>query len=144
MKKVTPSANSIDALESDYLYVNTSQLPNSGQGLFTAIDIFEDEIIAVFEGELLSEQESKCRALVGQDKYFIMLLDGRIMDSMHTDCWAKFANDAKGTIPALTKNNASISVDDSGRPCLIASHTIKAGQEIFCGYGKKYWERHHH
>lgn len=29
----------IDSDESDYLYVETSQIPNSGRGLFTAIDI---------------------------------------------------------------------------------------------------------
>lgn len=40
--------NKIQAEESDYLYIQTSQLPNSGKGLFTAIDIYKDEIISIF------------------------------------------------------------------------------------------------
>jgi len=35
----------IDADEADYLYVSLSQLPNAGNGLFTAIDIYKDEVI---------------------------------------------------------------------------------------------------
>ncbi len=35
--------NKIDAAESDYLYKSPSQIPNSGKGLFTAIDIYKNE-----------------------------------------------------------------------------------------------------
>ena len=43
------SNNNINAPESDYLYVQTSQLPNAGKGLFTAITIYKEEIISYFE-----------------------------------------------------------------------------------------------
>ena len=42
----------IEAEESEYLYKDTSQIPNSGFGLFSAIDIIKGEIISVFEGEI--------------------------------------------------------------------------------------------
>ena len=53
--------NKIQAKESDYLYIQTSQLPNSGNGLFTAIEIFKEEIISVFYGEILTSEKSKIR-----------------------------------------------------------------------------------
>ena len=57
MKTSAHTSNSIEALESEYLYTDLSQIAGSGNGLFTAIDIFKDETIAVFVGELLSVVE---------------------------------------------------------------------------------------
>ena len=83
----------IDAKEVDYLYIQESQILGSGNGLYTAIPIFKDEVIALFKGEKLSSTEAKIRSLRGEDDYFINLLDGTIMDSMHVKCFAKYAND---------------------------------------------------
>ena len=38
----------IDCKEEDYLYVKDSQIKESGKGLYTAINIFKDEVISVF------------------------------------------------------------------------------------------------
>lgn len=133
--------NSIETPEEDYLYIDISQLPNSGQGLYTAIPIYKDEIISYFKGEILSAAEAKSRADRKIDQYFINLLDGTIMDSKNTHCFAKYANDAQGFSKSDFKNNAKIGLDDNDWVCLIATKNIKAGEEIFCGYGKKYWER---
>jgi hypothetical protein len=135
-------AHTIDAKESDYLYTQLSQIENAGDGLFTAIDIFEDEIISLFKGEIISDKESKKRALLSHDKYFINLLDGSIMDSMHTACYAKYANDAEGFSKSAFKNNAEITLDDEDNVCVKALKKIKSGEEIFCGYGKRYWKKH--
>nr|WP_240788931.1 hypothetical protein [Psychroserpens sp. NJDZ02] len=62
------------------------------------------------------------------------------MDSMHIDCFAKYANDAKGDSNSLFKNNAKITLDDDLNVCLKATKHIKFGAEIFCGYGKPYWK----
>lgn len=133
--------NNISAPESDYLYIQTSQLPNSGKGLYTAIPIYKDEIISYFGGEILSPTEAAKRAAIHQDQYFINRLDGSILDCLHTDCFAKYANDAKGLTSSKFKNNAIITLDDNHKVCLIASKKIKAGEEIFCGYGVKYWRK---
>lgn len=138
----TANNNSIEAPESDYLYKQTSQLSNSGNGLFTAIDIYKDETIAVFKGERLSDAEAQKRAAAGNDKYFINLLDGSILDSMHVACFAKYANDAQGAGSSGFKNNAKISLDEQNRVCLTATRKIKAGEEVFCGYGIRYWKKH--
>ena len=42
------SVDFIDADEEDYLYVQDSEIPNSGKGLFTAIKIYKNEMISLF------------------------------------------------------------------------------------------------
>lgn len=134
--------NIIDAPESDYLYTKTSQLPNAGKGLFTAITIYKNEIISLFKGEILSNAEAKYRADKKEDQYFINLLDGSIMDSKHVHCFAKYANDAKGGSNANFKNNSKITLDDNNNVCIIATRKIQAEEEIFCSYGKRYWKKY--
>lgn len=141
MKNENKDCNKIEALESDYLYVKQSQIPFSGSGLFTAIKIYKEEIIAVFEGDILTETQSKLKAESGDDKYFINLLDGTIMDSMPVECFAKYANDATGISNSDFKNNAKIALDENHNVCLIAISNIQEGKEIFCSYGKRYWKK---
>lgn len=134
--------NKIQALESDYLYVTTSQLPNSGNGLFTAIAIYKDEIISEFKGEVLSNEEAEIRIKNGTDQYFMNLHNGSILDCRNTNCFAKYANDATGFSKSAFKNNAKITLDENHNVCLIAIRKLKSGEEIFCDYGKKYWKKH--
>ena len=130
----------IDAEEADYLYIETSQIPNAGKGLFSAIDIYKDEIIAVYLGDKITAKEAVNRIANKQDQYFINLLDGTILDSNPVFCFAKYANDTYGT---SLKNNAKISLNEKEEVCLIATKRILSGDEIFCSYGKKYWKKHH-
>jgi uncharacterized protein len=132
----------IDAPESDYLYNATSQIANAGQGLYTCVPLYKDEVITYFKGEILSDAEAKSRVSKKDDQYFISMLDGTIMDSKNTACFAKYANDAAGVASSGFKNNAKISVDENERVCLIAIKNIKAGEEIFCAYGKRYWAKY--
>ncbi len=140
--KANTNSNSIEAQETDYLFIKTSQLVNSGNGLFTAITIYKDEVISHFKGEILSNIQAKLRAINGDDKYFINMINGSIMDSMHVDCFAKYANDAEGYMKSDFKNNAKIGLDEDNNVCIIAKRNIKSGVEIFCGYGKEYWKKH--
>ncbi len=132
----------IDSDESLYLYIEPSQIPLAGMGLYTAIDIYKDELIAYFTGEVLTNKQVQKRVLLNEDQYFIALLNGRILDSKHSKCFAKYANDVKGTTNTTLKNNSRILLDERGQICLFASKKIKSGSEIFCGYGKKYWLKH--
>jgi SET domain-containing protein len=133
----------IDAPEEDYLYTDPSQIANAGMGLYTAIRIYKNEIIAVFDGDIIDEAEQEKRKKAKLDAYFIVLLNGKVMDSMHTNCFAKYANDANGLTKSNFKNNAFISLDEQDRPCIVASKAIKAGEEIFCSYGENYWRDTH-
>lgn len=130
----------IDALESDYLYLKPSLLKNAGKGLFTAINIYENEVVSLFKGELLSDKEALKRATNKQDGYFINLLNGSIMDSMHVNCFAKYANDSEGFTKNKFKNNCKISLTENNKVCLVAIRDIKNNEELFCSYGKAYWK----
>jgi hypothetical protein len=46
MSKILHSPEPILAAEADYLYIQASQIANAGNGLFTAIPIFKNEIIS--------------------------------------------------------------------------------------------------
>jgi len=133
------STHKIEAKEPDYLYVQVSQIPGSGDGLYTAIPIYRDEVISIFKGKILSDLQAEHRTTKGKDAYFINLPDGTIMDSMSVKCFAKYANDAMGFQKTAHKNNAKISLDENGKVCIVATKKIPAGAEIFCDYGKGYW-----
>ena len=132
----------IEAPESDYLYIQDSQIPNAGKGLFTAIDIYPNEIISLFKGEILTDNEAQKRVSEGNDKYFMNMLDGTILDAMNVDCFDKYANDAEAFSKLEFKNNSKITLDDNNNVCIVATKKIKSGQEIFCSYGAKYWKKH--
>jgi hypothetical protein len=134
--------NTIDAKEEDYLYIQKSQIENSGNGLFTAIEIYKEEIISVFKGKILTNNEAASIVLLNNDKYFINLLDDTILDSNTVDCFAKYANDSNGFTKSMYKNNSKIALDESNNVCLIATKNIKSNEEIFCSYGQKYWKKH--
>lgn len=128
----------IDAPEEDYLYTDPSQITGAGLGLYTAIKIYKDEIIAVFKGEIIDAKEQHKR--VNNQSYFVILVNGRVMDSMYTVCFAKYANDANGSIKTNFKNNSYITLDENDQPCIVAKRSIKIGEEIFCSYGDHYWQ----
>jgi uncharacterized protein len=136
------NSNSISAPESDYLYTALSQLPNAGLGLYTTVKIYKEEVISIFKGEILTKKQINERVENDEDKYFIEMLNGKIMDSMHVDCYAKYANDVKGSPETSFKNNSMISVDESNNICIIATKSIPPNSEIFCSYGKAYWKKH--
>lgn len=124
------------------MYIENSQIQNAGKGLFTAIEIFKYEVISIFKGEILTEIEAENRVKNGNDRYFINMINGTIMDSMSTFCFAKYANDAEAYSESNLKNNAKITLDDNENVCIIATKKISASEEIFCSYGSKYWKKH--
>jgi SET domain-containing protein len=132
----------IELPESDYLYTEISQIENAGNGLYTAIKIFKGEIIAIYKGQVLNEQQIEKRIALKQDQYFMNLPDGSILDTRKIKGFAKYANDAQAFENGNFKNNALISIDDEENICLIAKRNIKEGEEIFCSYGKRYWKKH--
>ena len=139
--KTFENYDSLDADEEDYLYVDTSQIPNSGKGLFTSIPIEKDEIISKYIGEILSEVEAQKRVDDKNDQYFMNLPSGEVFDCKFTKCFAKYANDAEG-LPTKFRNNSTIAMDDDDNVVLVAKRDIKAGEEIFTGYGRSYWKKH--
>src|SRR5512136_502484 len=95
----------IESKEPDYLYIKESQIPGSGNGLFTAIPIFKDEVISIFKGKIVSDKEAQYRATNGENGYIINMPDGTLLDSKKVKCFAKYANDALGFVKTKYKNN---------------------------------------
>lgn len=114
----------IDAPETDYLFIKQSQIQNAGNGLFTAINIFKDEIIAIYTGEILTNKEANLRAANGNNLYFMSMLNGKILDCMNSNCFAKYANDAGGFNSNKFKNNAKITINQKQQICLVAKQKI--------------------
>lgn len=139
-KAIEELPDNIHAKESDYLYLKDSKIIGAGSGLFTSIQIYKNEVISLFKGEILSDKEAAIRAENKLDGYFINMLDGSIMDSMHIKCFAKYANDSEGFKITKWKNNSKIALDENNKVCLVATRDIKINEEIFCGYGKAYWK----
>ncbi|MCG9879543.1 MAG: SET domain-containing protein [Bacteroidia bacterium] len=142
MRRKLDISDELNSKEVDYLFVNESLLPNAGKGLFTCIDIYKDEIICYYKGEIIGSVEAKKRAKNNLDQYFINLPNGKILDSISSTCFARFANDARENKFGSARNNAKIMLDDKGKVCLIARKKIKANEEIYCSYGNKYWLKH--
>ncbi|WAC01990.1 SET domain-containing protein [Lacinutrix neustonica] len=117
--------------ESDYLYVKKSQIEYAGDGLYTAIDIYKNEIISRFKGERITNEEAKKRAQENKDRYFINLLDSSIMDSMNTECYAKYANDVEILSKSHYKSNAQITLDDDDNVCIKAIRKINSEKKYF-------------
>jgi len=136
------STHSIEANEADYLYIQESQIPASGDGLYTAIPIYKDEVVSIFRGRILSIKQAHQKAADGKDAYFINLPGGSTMDSMAVKCFAKYANDASGSTQSSFKNNSQIKFNEDGKVCIVATRKISVGAEIFCSYGKEYWKKY--
>ncbi len=102
----------------------------------------KEEIISIFKGKIITNNEAESIVKLNEDKYFINLLDGTILDSNTVDCFAKYANDSNGFTKSKYKNNSKITLDESNNVCLIATKNIKSNEEIFCSYGKRYWKKH--
>jgi uncharacterized protein len=136
------SIDKIEAKESYYLYIKKSQINGSGNGLYTSIPIYKDEIISIFKGEILSDKQSQSRAKKGEDCFFINMPDGTILDCKNVKCYAKYANDASGIVKSMFKTNSHITLDENDNVSIVADRNIKAGEEIFCSYGKRYWKNY--
>ncbi len=142
LKKHADDKGFTPEMEEGALYIDESQLPGAGKGVFTCITIYKDEVVALFKGEVLSDLQAARRAAKGKDRYFISMLDGSILDSMKTSCFAKYANDAAGFAGSAFSNNSKITLDEQGRVCLMATRRIRPFEEIFCNYGKRYKNKH--
>jgi len=123
------------------LIVKTSQLPNSGKGLFTTTAIKKGTKLIEYLGEIIDWKEYEKRVEKDEDGYLFFINKKRCIDAYNTPQHkARFANDAAG----LTKvkgliNNCIYEIE--GDKCFIkAKKDISAGDEIFVSYTKEYWD----
>ncbi len=125
------------------LYVKKSKIPKAGKGLWTDTEIKRGEIVCEYEGEKLTWKDCLKRneEQVGYGAYYFFINSKNCIDAQHTP-WelGRYANDAAGMgrVEGM-KNNSKYEIRKN-RAYIIASRTIKAGDEILVGYGKEYWD----
>jgi SET domain-containing protein len=120
------------------LFVKASQLPNSGNGLFTKIEIRKGDRIVEYKGKIRLWREVK--HLDGYNGYLLRLSRTLAIDAEPTiKAKGRYANDARGLVRVKgLMNNAAYLI--YGNQCFIeATKSISPGEEIFVSYGKEFW-----
>ena len=126
------------------LNVETSKIPNSGNGIFTYQDITKETLIGYYDG-ILREDDGSC---VG-DYSFSLNKKWYVDARSYPRSYIAMINDAHGS---KFKNNCEFRIeledpitDKKRKPferkiTLWSIKNIKAGQELYADYGKDYWK----
>ncbi len=127
------------ALLENQLTVRKSRLPNAGKGLFTKKMIPKGSRIVEYKGMITTWKDVNHDD--GANGYIFFVSRNHVIDARHTTSeLARYANDAKGLqrVKGLTNNSE---YEREGKSVYIrATKNIPAGEEIFVGYGKEYWD----
>ena len=119
------------------LAIRPSELPvvGIGLGLFTTIDRVAGENLCVYDGKIITTPNYEGPYVLQTHKN-----PPRFIDSAETcSSNARFANAPRGS---KKRSNAQLIFDAlNGIAWLRSKTTIKAGQEIICGYGSGYWRK---
>lgn len=123
------------------LKVKTSQLPNSGKGLYTTTPIQKGTKIIEYLGEIIDWKEYEKRVERDEDGYLFFINKKKCIDAFHTpEHIARFANDAEGLGRVKGLRNNCVYEVENGRCFIVATKNIAAGEEIFVSYTKEYWD----
>ena len=123
------------------LKIKNSKLPNAGKGLFTDKPIKKDSKIIEYKGEIINWKEYEKRVAENKDGYLLYISKERCIDAYATPKYkARYANDAEGLsrLKGL-KNNACYEIYGE-QAYIVAERDINAGEEVFVGYSKEYWD----
>jgi SET domain-containing protein len=126
-------------VEKDLIEMRPSSIPGAGTGVFAKNDIPANTQLGYYRGEHLSaeEFENKFRD-AGLGTYVLTLEDPEdktknfYVDGLKKGNWTSRINSPKGTL-----HKANIIFYTNGT--VVSRRNIKAGEELFVGYGPKYW-----
>jgi SET domain-containing protein len=128
------------ALLEKQLVVKKSRLKGAGKGLFTTKFIPKGTRIVEYKGKVTTwEEASSGRSFNG---YIYYVNKNHVIDAKKTlNALARYANDARGLskIEGISNNSKYVQEDDN-RVYIESFRNIEAGDEIFVGYGKEYWD----
>ena len=126
-------------VEKELIEMKPSRIPGAGTGVFAKKDIPINTELGLYRGEYLTDKEFEEKfADAGLGTYVLTLDDpneeGRnfYVDGLKKGNWTSRINSPKGTL-----NKVNIVFYTDGR--VVAKRNIKAGDELFVGYGPKYW-----
>lgn len=126
-------------------YLKKSKIPKAGKGLFTDQTFKRGDIVIEYEGEIITWAECERRAAKGFEGYAFYITKTRCIDAYFTpEALGRYANDAKGiTRVEGLRNNAEYEIktrNGEKRVFIVATRTIRSGDEILVDYGDDYWQ----
>ncbi len=117
------------------LTVKTSQLPNSGKGLFTTTAIKKGTRVIEYLGEIIDWKEYEKRVERDEDGYLFFINKKVCIDAWNTpEHKARFANDAAGLGRVKGLKNNCVYETEGDRCWIVSTKDIAAGEEIFVSY----------
>ncbi|RYY67211.1 MAG: SET domain-containing protein [Chitinophagaceae bacterium] len=121
------------------LFVQTSNLPNAGNGLFTKVLIPKGTYIIEYTGKVTTWKDVDHEG--GFNGYIYHLNRNHVINaSKHKSALARYANDAQGIAKVKGLTNNAVYEEEKKRVYIKAIKDIQPGQEIFVRYGKEYWD----
>jgi hypothetical protein len=121
------------------LFIDKSQIPNSGLGLFSNRFFRKGDIICDYRGQKI------LNTTVSKDNKYILEIDKKYsIDGEPSTCnFGRFANMARTKDTELKtgkklKNNSQIT--NAKPPNIVATRIIHPGDEILLSYGRVYWK----
>ena len=122
-----------------HLYLKKSQLPRAGKGLFTKVDIPKGTVIVEYKGRVTTWDAIKHED--GKNGYLYYVNSKRVINAKPlVKTFGRYANDAAGRVRVKGLRNNSEYIEKKKRCYIKSTRKIKAGEEIFVGYGREYWE----
>ncbi len=130
------------ALLEKELEIKTSSIPGAGKGLFTKCFIARGTRIVEYKGTITTWNTVKDDPT---NAYIYYLKPNHVIDAReHPKSLARYVNDAKGLVRSKNWDNNAHFRNDGLHVYIVATRDIKAGEEIFVEYGKKYWDTVRH
>ncbi len=113
------------------IYIETSQIPNAGYGVYTKEFIPEGSVVDEYYGELYEIQHSPSR-------YYLEIDKGVGIDAFnYPRCYMAMINDTYGT--GHTINCEFVCDKEARRAYIRCLKDIQPNTELFVSYGNAYW-----
>lgn len=126
-------------VEREMIEMKPSGIPGAGKGVFAKKDIPNNTDLGFYRGEHLTDKEFETKFSNAGLGTYVLTLDEPsdnnkkfYVDGLKKGNWTSRINSPKGTT-----NKANIVFYTDGR--VVSKRNIKAGEELFVGYGPKYW-----
>ena len=126
------------------LEVKDSRIPNAGEGLFTTIDRRKGEDICTYSGDVILEIDTDDEDYVPYSgAYVVQVKKGVLIDAAKTNSEGRYINAARNAIVDGKKLHNNVQMVYNARKRVVnirAKKKIKAGSELYMGYGTGYWK----
>lgn len=121
------------------LYIDQSNIPGAGKGLFTSEAIKKGTRIVEYKGRIRTWKEVEDAGVF--NGYVLYIKQNYVIDAKtYIKSLGRYANDAHGLTRVKGITNNAEYQEDGKKVFIHATRNIPAGAEILVGYGKDYWD----